>query len=387
MKRINWVLTMLGLLLSQGVWAQNEPPRVERDSQKRVVRAETGNDTLEITYDQAGRMRSERSARFGLTEFHYDSETSTGPFARVAAKTHTTDLGQWETVFVYNTEGERIVHIEGPNRGMIGRALKELRPYLWPKGPKPSLNWRMPPAQSRGIATHVREREGRVALQTSNIFGHEIEVELLEDQDGRREISDDRGAARVETWDGSNLVSAFDNHGSLLETTFDSLGRPEKITIGGNLVVQYAFEGTSYYWIEKLVTNEADGKVLGRWRRADDFEEPSKAPIPRSSVRVFGPGSLPLAEWDELAYPDGVALVMASGGPYALVPLKNDEALWRSISTTYEGLDTRERVDYTDSKVRVILSLGPASLAGGAETTIVVERNRRPSALELGGGQ
>ena len=271
--------------------------------------------------------------------------------------------------------------LEDIDQGQLERVAELLQPCFWPEGLHQATIEAMDPVLGRDYASlTVTGEDGGVEVQRTEIFGLHFEIQSRSLGEGKWEIRDDRGGRRIETWGDGNLLEAHDDAGPLIDSKLDSLGRPERLVIGGNTVIRYVFEGSSRRWIEKEVTNESDGAVIGSWKHPDDYEDLQKAPLPPRSVVALLQGSIPIAEWDGYTSEDGVIQVPRRGAPYALIPFGEEEVAWRSISSAFAStVAAQERVDYTDTQVRISIHLGPASVAAGGEAVVSIERSRSRS--------
>jgi hypothetical protein len=358
---------------------------VQKDDLGRVLRVEEAKDVTDFSYDKSGRLVFKQSERFGFTELTYAPGKALGPFGRVRAMKHSTPLGDWERQFIYDGAGQLALQVDGADDELLSRAVDRLTPYLWPKGLGTKSLEALDPIQGDSFASITVIEEEGVEVQRTSVFGREMEVTTRSMGEGRLEIRDDRGGKRTEVWYGGTLLKAYDEQGPILETTLDALGRPQSVILGGNTVLRYVFDGNGKSWLEKRLANQADELEIGAWKRADDFEDLHDARLPRRTVVAFLPGSAPIAEWDDSALRDGVIQVTRRGLPYALIPFDDGEELWHSISTSFDGIVTQDRIDYTDTQIRIYVSLGKASIAAGSEAVVRIDRARRtqPSGMEV----
>ena len=386
-------LKLVALLIAMGslpgeaqVVADVQSKVIEKDADGRIIRVEEAGDVTSYLYDELGRLDLKQSERFGTTEYTYVPGDSSGPFARARTIKQSNVIGEWKRQFIYDADGHRVLSLEDIDQDQLERVAERLQPYFWPEGLHQTTVEAMDPLLARDYASLAITGEGSgVEVQRTKIFGLHFEIQSRPLGEGKWEIRDDRGGRRVETWGDGNLIEAHDDTGPLIETKLDSLGRPERLVIGGNTVIRYVFEGSSGRWIEKEVTNESDGAIIGSWKRPDDYQDLQKAPLPRRSVIAFLQGSIPIAEWDGSTSGDGMIQVPRRGEPYALIPFGEEEVAWRSISSAFAStVAAQERIDYTDTQVRIFIHLGPASVAAGGEAVVSIERSRRRPVLARG---
>ncbi len=198
-------------------------------------------------------------------------------------------------------------------------------------------------------------------------------------------IKDSLGGERHQSRNRHGLLWAKDVNGPLAGVEWDVEGRPLKIHIGLELILEYIYPSDptdiveAFHWTEKRLST-IGGKVLGTWSH-------QAPPEPRAGARLWGsnpPGSLfgqPLiGEWDVELYPQGSAVIPLDNYPYALLPLGDHGEIWRSISLPLMVSNnddrqafTADRLDYTDRNFRLWLYLtGPA----GTAHSVLVEHPR-----------
>lgn len=387
-------LTVLTFTLAPPTaWAATPPSEaaakvVQKDDKGRIARVEAANDVTEFDYGPAGRLQSKRSERFGRTDYTYVPGSSSGPFARLRSLRHDSDLGSWQRHLIYDQDDQLALKFDGMDDATVERIVDRLQPFYWPKGLKGRAIHQLDPVHGKDVASIdvIHDKSG-VEVQRSRVFGHDMEITTRPLGKGRVEVQDDQGGQRTEIWSEGTLLNAYDAFGPLIETRLDALGRPDKVTVGGTTVLRFEYEGGGREWVRRHVTRRLDDQVVGTFKRADDFDKLSEAPQPRRSALAFLPGSAPIAEWDDGLLSDGVVQVTRHGVPYALFPWSGDGEVWRSISTSFEGIAGQDRIDYTDSQVRIYLSQGASSLAAGSEAVIVIERERRFAPTREGGRQ
>ncbi len=385
-----WALTL------PASWAQtdvSESPGVvvHKDDKRQITRIEKANDITDFTYDIAGTLLQKNSTRFGITDFTYVPSKSTGPFARRRTSKQTSELGTWERTSVYDQEGQKALNLEGFDSTTLSLVADRLQPYWWPAGLRATDIESMDPIQGEDFASiSFSEDEDGTEVQRIRVFDQQMEIRArwLDKDRQRREVRDDAGGKRVEIWSNNRtLLKAYDDFGPLIEAELDGHGRPYRVIIGGNTVLRFEFEKGSREWKVRHVTDLIDGELVGTWRRPDDFDSLGDAQLPGRRALAFLPGSIPIAEWDSDLWAEGAIQIRRDGAPYALIPFDGHGELWRSISTMFKGVIDRDRIDYTDSQIRILLSLGTSSIAAGSEVVILLERERQLSPPTEAAGQ
>lgn len=350
---------------------------VSKDQQGRITRVQQGADITSFTYDLSGTLRSKESSRFGTTEYTYVESQPSGPFARVQSVRQVNERGSWGRYLVYDRSGYLALQLDGISDNGLTRILERLEPFFWPEGLVDHRFGALGPVEGNDFASiTVGHEEDGTEVQRSRAFGQALEIKTQSLGAGTLRVRDSAGGERTEIWSEGSLLKAYDEHGSILEVQLDAFGRPDRITVGGTLVLWFDFEGGSRKWSRRHATNRDAENLIGSWRLADDFEGIEEAPLPRRTALAFLPGSVPIAEWDSELSPEGNIMIARRGVPYALIPFDNGEEVWRSISTSFRDVVDQDRIDYTPSKIRIHLSLGPASAAAGSEVSIVIERDR-----------
>jgi YD repeat-containing protein len=384
--------------LSPVNWAENPASEskdtvIHQDEQGRLTLVEEATNTTSFNYDESGTLLSKQSSRFGKTEYTYSSSKKKGPFAQIRTKRQLSERGTWERQLIYSREGHLALRLEGIDKRTLSRIVSRLEPYFWPSGLRNRSFEGLSPIEGHDFASlSVVDLNDGTQIQRSRVFEQDMEIrtefltagERRISFDGERRVSDDDGKERIEVWSEGALLSAFDQHGPILEAELDAFLRPARITVGGTIVLWFDYEGGNREWSRRHATNLIGEDLIGSWKVADDFDKLEEAPMPRKTALAFLPGSVPVAEWDSDLLPEGQVLIYRLGTPYALIPFGGDEEIWRSITTSFKGVVRTDRIDYTDSQIRLHLSLGQASIAAGSEAMIVIERERRfPHSVEV----
>ncbi len=124
-------------------------------------------------------------------------------------------------------------------------------------------------------------------------------------------------------------------------------------------IIEYAYEdGTlNPSLTAKSLIHRIDGQI-GSW----DYRN---LPEPRPRAEAFSSGGVPVAEWHDDLYPEGVGVLSAqsAGAPYLILPMEPDGEIWRplplpSISISQEG-GCADRLDYTPEQFRLWICLAP----------------------------
>jgi YD repeat-containing protein len=384
-------------LLPVASWAEKDPSEVViKDDQGRTVRDEEPGNVTEYFYNAKGRRARVESSRYGTRVFEYVPSEVMGPVASPRSILATTSAGSWLREYIYDTTGGRVLVFDGVDQSLRTYVLQSLAPYFWPDGLPPLELQALDPARANGFGTfsEVIEEKGKEIHRVKH-FGYLYEVTETLLGEGRTEVSDNLGGRRIEVRERGWLLQAYDEHGPLLETRFDLLRRIESLVIGGGMILRYVYEDSGPAWAEKILLNEVDGKVMGRWRRADDFENIAKAKVPRPTVRAYSRQSPLIAEWDNYHYREGVVVInhSSSGNPYLLIPWQEatgqaapssaTTGAWRSLSIRWGYNEGANRIDYNDTDLRLFITLGPANYASERDAIVTVARPRRQSPRSL----
>lgn len=364
--------------LAQADAPSTKTEEVDPESGVRVTTIERSGEVERTTYDASGKMLSKDSTRYGTTTYVYDPSRNEGPYARMWGKRHESERGIWRRHMVYDEKGDLAMNLDvsEDERGWIS-FIDALQPFLWPRGIHVQTLDDLRPIQTDDFASiQVDYLEGGVVVQQSVVLGRDMEIRTEPLDEDRKRIYDSEGGERIETWDGRALLAARDAVGPLLEAHLDVFERPERIVVGGILELGFSYQGGDRLWSERSVTDLETGKQIGTWKRANDFEDIADAPLPRQRALALQPSSIPVAEWDHELAPSGNILFTRFGEPYALFPFEGKGEMWRSLTTSFRSIVAHDRIDYTDSEIRVYLTLGPASIAAHSEVLLVFERER-----------
>lgn len=361
-------------------------PTVLKDEHGRVIRVDSGGDISGLQYDGSGALQAITNSRFGRTEYSYVPGKSSGPFARVQSIRQVSSRGTWERALFYDQEGAVALKTEGVKPDFLRTILQNLQPYFWPSGLRSLTPRSVGPVEGEDFASIsvVYDTDGG-EVQNTTVFGHNLEVSTRPLEDGKLRIWDSQGAERFETWSEGSLLSAYDQTGSILKAKLDAHGRPESIVVGGSIMLRFDYEDGERLWVRRHLIDLEAGQSLNSWKRADEFENLEQAALPRQGALAFLPGSVPIAEWDAEYSPGGSIVISRKGVPYALIPFDSKEGeAWHSISTSFDDVPAQDRIDYTDSHIRLHLALGSASIAAGTEAILVIERERNLDHSESG---